>query len=191
MRPRGYCPGRSSSAIRERRPSRSPIFNSGRLTGVDAAAAALLPPDIFDLNEDTDTDEPLPLDLADLDRLVGAALDLGAFERPVTSEEPVLQGDLNGDGFVNASDLDLIRANWGNDVPPGDLLSGDANGDGTVNADDLNVIRANWGAVAAADAADALFDSLADEPAYGDPVYNEPVYGPALPRRWRWSGMSG
>ena len=138
----------------------------------------MLPPDIFDLNEDADTDEPLPLDLADLDRLMGAALDLGAFERPVTSEEPVLQGDLNGDGFVNASDLDLIRANWGNDVQPRDLLSGDATGDGRVNDEDLNVVRANWGAVAAAD---AVFDSLADEPAYGNPVYNEPVYGPALP----------
>ena len=77
-----------------------------------------------------------------------------------------------------ASDLDLIRANWGNAVPPGDLLSGDANADGTVNAADLDVVRANWGAVAAAD---AVFDSLADEPAYGDPVYDEPVYGPALP----------
>ena len=145
---------------------------------VDAAAAALLPEDIFDVDGDANTEESLPYDLVEAVRFLGESLDLGAFERPVTSDEPVLEGDLNGDGFVNASDLDLIRANWGNTVQPGDLLSGDANADGTVNAADLDVVRANWGAVAVAD---AVFDSLADEPAYGNPVYNEPVYGPALP----------
>ena len=103
-----------------------------------------------------------------------ATVDMGVFERPAGLEP--LPGDLNGDGFVGSSDLDVIRANWGRDVQPGDLLSGDATGDGRVNDEDLNVVRANWGAVAAAD---AVFDSLADEPTYGDSVHDEPLYGPA------------
>ena len=51
-----------------------------------------------------------------------------------------LPGDLNGDGFVNSSDLDLVRGNWGTTNP-----EGDANGDGVVNSGDLDIIRGNWG----------------------------------------------
>ena len=54
-----------------------------------------------------------------------------------------IEGDLDGDGFVGSSDLDLVRANWGTAVSGEE--NGDANGDGTVNSADLDVIRANWG----------------------------------------------
>ena len=57
-----------------------------------------------------------------------------------------LEGDLNGDGSINSADLDIVRANWGQAVPPGDLSRGDANGDGSVTSADLDIIRANWGA---------------------------------------------
>ena len=63
---------------------------------------------------------------------------------------PDLDGDLNLDGAVNSDDLDIIRANWGSTVTPGDLSMGDPNGDGVVNSDDLDVIRANWGRTASA-----------------------------------------
>ena len=56
-----------------------------------------------------------------------------------------IPGDLDGDGAVNSSDLDRIRANWGQSVTPGDLAAGDANENGSVNSDDLDVVRANWG----------------------------------------------
>ena len=59
---------------------------------------------------------------------------------------PPLEGDLDGDGLVGSSDLDLVRANWGNDVTPGDLSAGDPSGDGTVGSADLDIIRGNWGA---------------------------------------------
>ena len=85
---------------------------------------------------------------------------------------PYIPGDLNQDGNVNSSDLDVIRAHWGETVTPGDLLSGDGSGDGLVNSDDLNLVRANWGygyssaAVESASPAEAL-------------TTTEMVYGPA------------
>jgi hypothetical protein len=57
----------------------------------------------------------------------------------------VLEGDLNGDGFVGAADLDIVRANWGQTTVPGDYAAGDASGDGRVDSADLDMVRANWG----------------------------------------------
>jgi hypothetical protein len=70
---------------------------------------------------------------------------LSASEIAILAEFPGLQGDLNGDGWVNSGDLDLVRANWGTNN-----AAGDANGDGVVNSSDLDIIRANWGAHMAA-----------------------------------------
>ncbi|MFI4859524.1 MAG: SGNH/GDSL hydrolase family protein [Phycisphaerales bacterium JB063] len=56
------------------------------------------------------------------------------------------QGDLNGDGFVGAQDLDILLARWGDTVTPFDTLAGDWNGDGTVGQADLDIVQAHWGA---------------------------------------------
>ncbi len=61
-----------------------------------------------------------------------------------------LAGDLNGDGLVGSADLDIVRANWGSTVTPGDSSVGDPSGDGIVGSADLDIVRANWGATAAA-----------------------------------------
>ena len=55
------------------------------------------------------------------------------------------EGDLSGDLAVGSADLDIVRANWGLSVIPGDLLSGDADGDGVIGSGDLDLIRAHWG----------------------------------------------
>jgi len=55
-----------------------------------------------------------------------------------------LDGDLNGDGFVGVDDLNILLANWNQNVTPGDLLSGDATGEGFVGVDDLNILLINW-----------------------------------------------
>ena len=108
---------------------------------VDAGSTALLPEDSLDLDADGDTTEPIPFDLAGNTRVSGAAVDMGAYEFLLSG----IPGDLNNDSMVNSSDLDIIRANWGQTVTPGSLLDGDPTGDGTVNSDDLNIVRANWG----------------------------------------------
>ena len=56
-----------------------------------------------------------------------------------------IAGDMDGDNFVGSSDLDAIRAHWGETVVPGCLESGDATGDGRVASDDLDRVRENWG----------------------------------------------
>ena len=61
-----------------------------------------------------------------------------------------IEGDLDGDGFVGSSDLDIVRGNWGSSVTAGDLLSGDPSGDGMVGSADLDIIRGNWGATSSA-----------------------------------------
>jgi glucose/arabinose dehydrogenase len=59
-----------------------------------------------------------------------------------------LQGDLNADGFVGISDLNVVLSNWNQAVPVGDRSRGDiaGNGDGFVGIDDLNVLLSNWNA---------------------------------------------
>ena len=77
-------------------------------------------------------------------------------------------GDLNGDGYVGSADLDIVRANWGRTVTPGDFASGDACADGVVSSGDLDIVRASWGAgtpPAAAAQAESQDSTLASTPA--------------------------
>ncbi len=57
-----------------------------------------------------------------------------------------IPGDLDGDGFVGITDLNLILANWNQNVTPGDPLAGDSTGDGFVGIEDLNAVLGNWNA---------------------------------------------
>jgi len=51
--------------------------------------------------------------------------------------------DLNGDGRVDAQDLNLLRTLWGRQDPLADV-----NGDGRVDSTDLDLLRAFWGSYA-------------------------------------------
>ncbi len=59
--------------------------------------------------------------------------------------EAALQGDLDGDGFVGLSDLDIILNNWNQSIPPGDPLA-DPTGDNFVGLADLDIVLNNWNA---------------------------------------------
>jgi hypothetical protein len=55
-----------------------------------------------------------------------------------------IDGDMDCDGFVGISDLNIILGNWNQNVTPGDKLQGDPSGDGFVGIDDLNAVLGNW-----------------------------------------------
>ncbi len=54
-------------------------------------------------------------------------------------------GDLDGDGFVGITDLNIVLGAWNQNVPPGDPLA-DPSGDGFVGLADLNTVLGNWNA---------------------------------------------
>ena len=51
----------------------------------------------------------------------------------------VLLGDLDGNGFVDDPDLDILRANWG-----GTLAAADPSGDGFVGGADFDIVMDQW-----------------------------------------------
>ena len=61
----------------------------------------------------------------------------------VESAVEPLPGDLDGDGFVGIDDLNIILANWNQNVPPADPLA-DPSADNFIGIDDLNIVLANF-----------------------------------------------
>ena len=54
-----------------------------------------------------------------------------------------LEGDLDGDGFVGITDLNIVLGAWNQSVPPGNAAA-DPSGDGYIGIEDLNVVLGNW-----------------------------------------------
>jgi len=67
-----------------------------------------------------------------------------SWQLELVQDIPEIDGDLDGDGFVGQSDLNLILGNWGQDVPPGDPLA-DYDGSGSIGQGDLNAVLSAWG----------------------------------------------
>ena len=105
-----------------------------RCDDVDALAAAIVEgtnPPRFDLTADGIVDR------ADVDVWLTLA---GLENRP--SHEAYLTGDVDLNGKVDASDLDVVGHNWLQDVTG--WCSADFNTDGRVDARDLNLLALNW-----------------------------------------------
>jgi len=80
---------------------------------------------------------------------VNTSNDITLAGKPVNMQfttAPALEGDITGDGFVGLDDLDVILANWNQNVPVGDHGSGDIAGigDGYIGLSDLDVVLGNW-----------------------------------------------
>jgi uncharacterized membrane protein len=70
--------------------------------------------------------------------IVGYTLDGKAFRIRNFNAPPAVEGDIDGDGAVDAEDLSILLANWGGGG------AADLNGDGTVDGSDLAILLANW-----------------------------------------------
>ncbi|GAB4108523.1 MAG: hypothetical protein Kow00105_15800 [Phycisphaeraceae bacterium] len=69
------------------------------------------------------------------------------FYQPPTVGPPLpIPGDIDGDGFVGITDLNILLTNWNLSVPKGDTSQGDlaGEGDGFVGIDDLNFLLSLW-----------------------------------------------
>ncbi len=64
-------------------------------------------------------------------------------ELPTTPWLQTLPGDLDADGFVGLTDLDLILQYWNQTTNAQNLLA-DPSGDGFIGLDDLDIVLANW-----------------------------------------------
>ena len=67
----------------------------------------------------------------------------GATASAAATLAPTCAGDINGDGFTNASDFTILAGNFGATVPP--HTSGDLNGDGLVNSSDFVILAGDFG----------------------------------------------
>ena len=113
---------------------------------IDAADNAAVPADEFDLDEDGDTEEPLPFDLDWNPRFVDdpdtqdtgygtpPIVDMGAYE----FQPPDCPADFDDDGDVDTADLLFLLGAWG--TPDGDV-----DGDGDTDTADLLALLAAWG----------------------------------------------
>ncbi len=85
------------------------------------------------------------------DQFTGQARELAGFrllepyEVVIFGTVPILAGDLDGDGFVGITDLNLVLSNWNQNAPPADPAA-DPSGDGFIGIADLNVVLGNWNA---------------------------------------------
>ena len=132
---------------------------------IDAGDNTMVITDVFDLDDDGDTEEPLPLDLADLPRFVDdpdtedtgrcgdpcalPIVDMGAYEFQVAGgcirdPEWICDGDVDGDGQVNPVDAGLVQAAFGS-AHEQDVCNYDMDCDGQINPVDSGIVQSLFG----------------------------------------------
>jgi hypothetical protein len=112
----------------------------------------------------TGTDNDLDITRGSLEEWAGTAT-----VTSLLTMAAAIGGDINLDGTVNTSDLNVIATHWRQSVSG--WLNGDMNGDGVVNTADLNILATHW---RQSSAGLSLDDALARYGLSGDLVVPEP-----------------
>ena len=127
---------------------------------IDAGDNEAVSGDMFDLDEDGDTDEPIPFDLDGNPRFADdpdtddtgnpdpdypdlPIVDMGAYEFQGMTACP---GDIDGDGDTDHADLGALLGAW--DSQPGDPHwneNADLDGTGHIGHGDLGILLGDWG----------------------------------------------
>jgi hypothetical protein len=110
---------------------------------VDVGDLASLPSDSFDLDDDGDTKEFLPVDFNGERRVVNGYLDMGAHEWQRTCMGDIAPSSpgVAGNGVVDVDDLLAVINAWGEC----DICVGDVDGDNDIDVDDLLAVINGWG----------------------------------------------
>lgn len=107
----------------------------------DTGGNSSIPLDIYDLDEDGNKTELLPIDFANQLRLYNLRVDIGAYEN---NEQICCVGDLDRDGDVDIADLAQLLAHYG--MQTGAIyFDGDLDFDGDVDIADLAVLLSMYG----------------------------------------------
>jgi len=131
-------------------PGAGDLSLQGTSPAIDAGNLTLLPLDVTDLDEDGNTAETLPLDLALNNRVEDCNVDMGAYEKKLVFSTISPIADFDGDGDTDVSVFRPSNGRWYMMGQPsvswaltGDLpVPGDYNGDGTT---DIAVYRPSNG----------------------------------------------
>ncbi len=115
---------------------------------------------------------------------------VGEYLITLSESDPSLPGDLDGDGFVGLSDLDLVLNNWNLNVPPGDALA-DPSGDGFVGLDDLDIVLNHWNTGTPPVAGLASAAEPEATAAVGEPEAGGPVLSSSMAERSYASALTG
>ncbi len=124
---------------------------------VNAGDDSILPPDRFNLDDDANTTEPLPVDARDATRVVGSEIDIGAFEigdiigtegpdsLPGTSGDDNMFGLGGADNISGLGGSDTISGGAGDDTLDGgagdDTIGGEAGRDSILGGDGADTLH--------------------------------------------------
>lgn len=154
---------------------------------IDAGDTALLAEDVWDLDSDGDTTEPLPYDLAGNGRVSGAAVDIGAYEY-------YCLGDFDGNGAFNGLDIPGFKAaladpeGWAAAHPDRahpDTL-GDFDGNGVFNGLDIPGFKVAMAGTATAVSAPAAAEDTPGSAPTGSVPSESTAHLPAAGREDLW-----
>ncbi len=110
----------------------------GQVIGTDTTS-----PYTYSWNSATAANGSRQLTAQAIDNANNTATSTPAVSVTVSGGSATKQGDLNGDGRVNITDLSILLTNWNKTGVP--ASQGDINGSGKVDITDLSILLSKWG----------------------------------------------